>query len=312
MCRKTKPVLQALAIGITVTVAGLAVGLKSLNKIQQLHNFKRKSAIGEDRIIYIDPVNDEADCLGSTKISLDDAEIGILDPFKFVQDHGDSEDIPQLEATGGLPGSAKLSQQESLDLVSIDYENDKEYGEEELPADKVSRLGKRPVEGFPAEFEEEEVFESLEEEFGIATPERSSKGDISAAIFAHESIAHLHEEGKNRGITIEVASQDEKELAVPPVEEKISGKPKKPRKKPVKVVELEWTDFAEFKEKYGSLVTEAFEASRADEKFVLKVTGKSHGIGARGTVKEDKNGRQVKSFNTQDIQKIYQKLNTSK
>lgn len=287
MCRKTKPVLQALAIGITVTVAGLAVGLKSLNKIQQLHNFKRKSAIGEDRIIYIDPAN-------------------------LVQDKWDSEDVPHREVTGGLPGSAKLSQQESLDLVSIDYENDKEYGEEELPADKVSRLGKRPVEGFPAEFEEEEVFESLEEEFGIATPERNSKGDISAAIFAHESIAHLHEEGKSRGINIEVTFQDEKELFVLPAEDQVSGKPKKTRKKPVKVMELEWADFAEFKEKYGSLVTEAFESSRADEKFVLKVTGKSHGIGARGTVKEDKNGRQVKSFNAQDIEKIYQKLNASK
>jgi hypothetical protein len=321
MSRNNKSVIPAVVIGLAATVAGFTVALRSLHNISVVEKFKNKFACspadgsesktetsdkdswgvpvphdtvvagrGEKRVIHLDPRNGvgSLDSLPGYKvINLREGGFsGNLDPFAFMEDKGTKQENDETIAF--------------LDSVSGD-----ELNGEEIPTTEKT-LGKRAAEGYPAAYEAEEVSDYLEQEFGVKSPKVNPKGDITAAIQAHDNIEQLIEAGRSIKALPEIILQHPDQLAAildTPVE------PKK-KKKPTKITELVWKDFDEFKNKYSSLIQDAFDASKEDKDFILKVTGKTHGIGARGTVGKTKAGKEFKSFDAKDINAIHKKVNS--
>lgn len=322
MPKKNKSVIPAVVIGLAATVAGFSVALRSLHNISLVEKFKDKLTCsgksfpwedftdvarkgdgswdnpvphdlvnaggGNKRIIHLDPMNgmDSLDSLPGYKvINLKDGNSAPINPFSFTGDIAETADETIA----------------FLDTVSGD-----ELNGEELPS-KEKKLGKRSAEGYPAAYEVEEVSDYLEQEFGITSPTINPKGDISAAIQAHDNIEHLIEAARNVKVNSHIVYQHPDQLAG--ILDNPATEPKK-KKKPTKTTELTWKDFAEFKDKYGSLIQDAFDASKEDKGFVLKVYGKTHGIGARGTVGRTKAGKEFKSFDAKDIAAIHKKVNS--
>lgn len=340
MPKKNKSVIPAVVIGLAATVAGFSVALRSLHNISLVEKFKDKltcstkpspweesnnaerkeqdswdnpaphallkAGSGNKKVIPLDLMNGlgSLDSLPGYKVfNLHVQEPTLLDPLIFTEDNSEKSELNETIAF--------------LDTVSGD-----ELNGEELPT-KEKKLGKRSAEGYPAAYEAEEVSDYLEQEFGITSPKINPKGDISAAIQAHdhieqstagvedepsevkpfsdEELSSLWEKANKIPVSVEVATQDEKDLP--------AAKPKA-KKKSSKTTELMWKDFAEFKEKYGSLIQDAFDVSKEDKNFVLKVSGKTHGIGARGTAGKTKAGKEFKSFDAKDIAAIHKKINT--
>lgn len=337
MSKMNKSVIPAVVIGLAATVAGFSVALRSLNNLSLVEKFKGKlpcteqsnsqeepsdisrkendswsdtphdltnAGSGNKRVIHLDPMNgmDSLDSLPGYKvINLKDDNPVLLNPFVFRADIQETVDetVAFLETVSG-----------------------NELNGEELPSNE-KKLGKRSAEGYPAAYEAEEISEYLEQEFGVKSPKVNPKGDISAAIQAHDHIEQVNatvedeptevktfseeelnslvEKSQEVPVSIELETQDEKDLPL--------AKPKA-KKKSTKTTELVWKDFAEFKEKYGSLIQEAFDASNEDKGFVLKVSGKTHGIGARGTSGKTKAGKEFKSFDAKDIASIHKKVNS--